>query len=165
MTTSDIAVDPEELITRSLNRIWVVDGVIGPTAFDWSDNETYLSVNREAVDSYKTDLVNFVSNHSSYAFDKGGIRGVLVAEMNVGNVNNIRFLRDEHQLSVELPVYVRSSRVKSHAGIFAKSDEKNLNRNLSLIIKPTELGISASAILQELRLKLVNISTLKHIAL
>lgn len=165
MTDKEVLVDGKEFITRSLNTNWVVDGIIGPTAFDWSKDETYLSVNRKSVDTYKADLTDFANSHQSFLFDNNGKHEVLAAEMKVGNVNNIRFKKDNNQLSVELPVIVRDKHYKSHAGIFAKSDGKNLNRNLSSVVEPAELGVSANAILQELRLKLRNISTLKHVAL
>lgn len=165
MTTSEISVDDKEFITRSLNKEWIEDGLIGVTAFNWKERETYLSVNRESIETYTADLTSFVKSHPDYAYDVDGKHEVRVAEMSVEKVNKISFEEGSNQLIVKVSVYIRDKNCKSHAGIFAKSNGKNLNKNLSSLIEPIELGVSADSVLLELRTKLRDISTLKEVQL
>ena len=52
MITSSVIGDNEKVV-RILHRDWVVDGVVMINAFTLRQNETYLSVNRPAIESYE----------------------------------------------------------------------------------------------------------------
>ena len=50
-----------EAIVRIIRQEWLVDGVLQQSAFTLKPQETYLSVNRPAVDTYDADVQSFVS--------------------------------------------------------------------------------------------------------
>lgn len=166
MLNQDNVIESNEFITRSLiSGKWVVDNLISPTAFDWQEGETYLSVNREIIGTYIDDLRDFVKRHPVYAYNSNGKQSVMVARMSVANVDTIHFSEKGIELSAEVSVSPRDKNYKSHAGIFAKSNGKNINKDRTAIIEPRELGVSADIILQRLRMELVRISSLKEVLL
>ena len=66
----DIQVSSEENVARILSKEWFVRGKLTSTAFALEQGESYLSVNRTAIDTYDSDVASFVKNHNSYAFDE-----------------------------------------------------------------------------------------------
>ena len=65
MTGSLNLIDQKEEIARILHREWVVDGRLQLNAFALRPGESYLSVNRLAVESSSSDIHDFISHHSA----------------------------------------------------------------------------------------------------
>ncbi len=55
----DIVTNKEKIV-RILHNDWVVDGKIQVNAFSMRQNETYVSVNRPAIQSFTDDVSEFV---------------------------------------------------------------------------------------------------------
>ena len=151
----------EEDVARLLHRTWLIDGQLQSTAFALNEGETYLSVNRTSIESYNQDVNDFLSNHQQYktADDSEGYRRAL---LNVGAIRgmNISFEQEIATLSVE--VEPRDSHYKSHAGIFIRVDGNNLKGGMPEEIKIAEdQVVSASSILQKVRMSLLRLSKLE----
>ena len=56
---------------RILHPEWIEDGVLLHEAFMLNIGETYLSVNRPAVESFTEDVAGFLDRHSDYFFTEG----------------------------------------------------------------------------------------------
>ena len=90
-----------EAIVRIIRQEWLVDGVLQQSAFTLKPQETYLSVNRPAVDTYDADVQSFVSSHASFQFDNG--KKYRCASMQVSGVRSIKVLDERNQpLAVEV---------------------------------------------------------------
>ena len=59
-------IDSEENVARLLCSEWVDNGDISVDAFALAPNETYLSVNRPAVDTFRSDVEKIVSSHQGF---------------------------------------------------------------------------------------------------
>lgn len=158
-------ISASEQIVRLLHRDWIVEGVLQATAFTLQNGETYLSVNRPAVDSFQMDVYDFLKKHPSYKItDDGNL--YQRAEMVVGAVCNIcpRFEKQLATLTVE--VEPRDVHVLSHAGIFIRVEGKNLRGGQQTMFKvDEEKTVSSDAILQKVRLQLLHLSELKQVCL
>ena len=53
-------VPSEEDVVRLVSSEWMVRGVLQPVAFTLNYGESYLSVNRPAVDTFKEDVSAFL---------------------------------------------------------------------------------------------------------
>ncbi len=154
----------QEMVTRSLVNAWVEEGFIGPPAFDLRDKETYLSVNRPVIATYKEDLKDFSDkNHHPEFRYKDNPPKVRVAELNVGEVRRIDFEKENTKLDVDVSIVPKASHYKSHAGIHTKSNGVSLYPHREVKIEPEELGVSVDSVLQRLRIQLVNLAVLKEV--
>ncbi len=55
-----------EDVVRLLSSNWIIKGELQHTAFMLNPGETYLSVNRPAIESFCKDVAAFLSKHSDY---------------------------------------------------------------------------------------------------
>jgi hypothetical protein len=65
------SVDDKETVVRILHKEWVVDGQLQITAFGLRQGESYISVNRPAIDTFLSDVSDFVSKHADYKSHAG----------------------------------------------------------------------------------------------
>ena len=68
---------------------------------------------------------------------------------------------------IDVEVEPRDSHTKSHAGIFTRFQNKNIKRGQTLTVDTLAEGVSADTILLEVRMDLVDISSIEecHLAL
>ena len=136
MNQTDI-VASEENVARLLNRVWVEKGIVLIDAFALKPNETYLSVNRPMIPSYKSDVANFLSKHASYKISDDS-EFYQRAVLNVGEVRDIKVSFAEKILDVKVEVAPRNIHTKSHAGIFVCADNEYVKTN-----KKNSLGVNS----------------------
>jgi hypothetical protein len=86
--SSILSVSGDEKVVRILHRDWVIDGKIQINAFALRQNETYISVNRPAIESYVNDVSDFVTNHKAYCVSDDS-QSVRLAGLNVGDIRTI----------------------------------------------------------------------------
>ncbi len=150
-----------ENVARLLSKEWFVKGVLHHTAFKLANGETYLSVNRPAIDSYTEDVESFVHSHSSFQF-QGETSYYKRAVLNVGNIRGIDIEVGESKMKVDVEVEPRDSHTKSHAGIFSRIQNKNLKNGQFMKVGPTSEEISTDTILLEVRNELLSISSVEE---
>ena len=61
-----VTISSEENVARLVSAEWMQEGVLQPVAFTLDEGESYLSVNRTAVDSYDADVLSFIETHPIY---------------------------------------------------------------------------------------------------
>ena len=66
------SVENSEIVVRILHREWVVDGQLQITAFALRQGESYVSVNRPAIETFSSDVSDFVSKHADYKVNDEG---------------------------------------------------------------------------------------------
>ena len=156
-------IDNNETVVRILHKEWVVDGQLQITAFALRQGESYISVNRPAVDTFLSDVTDFVSKHADYKISDEGSLAYRQASLGVSAVRNIKV--DLGQLSADVSVEVepRDAHYKSHAGIFTRYDDKNIKGGQETIQDQNECLMPVRAILQKVQHQLLALSTLeKH---
>ena len=149
-----------EIISRVIRQEWLVDGVLQQTAYTLNPNETYLSVNRPAIDTYEADVLAFVVSHDDFQFDNG--KKFHCAVMPVSGVRGIKVMdENDTPLAIEVEVEPRDVHTKSHAGIFVRSDAQNIIPGRSLMGTSIQEAVSVDMILQDVRWELLVLSTLE----
>ena len=149
-----------EIISRVIRQEWLVDGVLQQTAYTLNPNETYLSVNRPAIDTYEADVLAFVVSHDDFQFDNG--KKFHCAVMPVSGVRGIKVMdENDTPLAIEVEVEPRDVHTKSHAGIFVRSDAQNIIPGRSLMGTSIQEAVSVDIILQDVRWELLALSTLE----
>lgn len=156
----DIVTNKEKIV-RILHNDWVVDGKIQVNAFSMRQNETYVSVNRPAIQSFTDDVSDFVCKHLDYLFTDTPIT-CRQAAMITGEVRNIVIELGGRTANVSIEVEPRGNNYLSHAGIFTRYGDKNI-KGSSQTDFPIGEGkhMPASAILQKVQLRLLQLSTLE----
>lgn len=149
-----------ESVARILRNAWVIDGNIQHTAFLLRRGETYISVNRPAIQSYDSDVKGFVTSHPDFYADQRHDKYIR-AMLNVGEIRAMRIDYAGITLNVNVEVEPRDIFTKSHAGIFTRHQNKNIKNGDTLYIKSLDTDVSADEILLEVRSNLVDISTLE----
>ena len=150
-----------ESIVRIIRQEWLVDGVLQQSAFTLRPKETYLSVNRPAVDTYDADVQSFVSSHASFQFDNG--KKYRCASMQVSGVRSIKVFDESNQpLAIDVEVEPRNIHTKSHAGIFTRFQNKNIKKGQLLKAGPTAEEVSGDTILLEVRKELKSLSSVEE---
>ena len=154
-------IDNNETVVRILHKEWVVDGQLQITAFALRQGESYISVNRPAVDTFLSDVTDFVSKHADYKISDEGSLAYRQASLGVSAVRNIKV--DLGQLSADVSVEVepRDAHYKSHAGIFTRYDDKNIKGGQETIQDQNECLMPVRAILQKVQHQLLALSTLE----
>ena len=153
-----LEVDNNEVIARILHRCWIVDGVLQTNAFALNEGETYISVNRMSVDSFDSDICVFVGSHPLYRISDTDEK-YSRAEMNVADVRALTVALGGKSINVSIEVEPRDAHYKSHAGIFARIDGKNIKGGQNTEYQIDEnLTVSTDAIHQKLRVQLVKLS-------
>ena len=157
MIAQDV-INSEENVVRILSKGWVVNGTLQHTAFMLRDGETYISVNRPAVDSYVSDVASFVKGHKSFITTQGNIISYQRAILNVGDIRNIVIKIEDQTLAVDVEVEPRDVFTKSHAGIFTRFNNNNVKTGSTLAVSQ-EKNLSADVVLLKVRLALVRLSS------
>ena len=152
-------ISSEENAARLISSEWMQEGILQPVAFTLDENESYLSVNRPAVETYDADVASFVKAHPLY-----GVNGLAYfrALLNVGDVRKIKAQVGETTLSAEVEVEPRDSHTKSHAGIFVRYQNKNVKRGQMIKISHVSEEMSSDTILLEVRTQLLELATLEE---
>ena len=158
-------VDSNEQVVRLIHRMWMIDGELQLNAFTLNDGETYLSVNRPTIESYEQDVNDFLTKHIQYTLsENNGIypRAVLT----VKEIHNLGVRLEKETASLSVEVEPRDSHYKSHAGIFTRIDGRNIkggsNQNITTVDNQV---VSASAILQRVRMNLLRLSKVEVCAI
>ena len=120
------SVDNNETVVRILHKDWVVDGQLQITAFALRQGESYISVNRPAIDAFQSDVSDFLSKHSDYKVSDEGSLTYRQAGLDVFSVRNIKVELGQLSADVSVEVEPRDTHYKSHAGIFTRYDDKNI---------------------------------------
>ena len=113
----------KEEIVCILHREWIVDNTLHINAFALRCGETYLSVNRKSVKTFRDDIQDFVGSHPCYAFP-GNTSACRIACMNTGEVRDIRVVLGDKVMDVSVEVEPRNTNCQSHAGIFTRYEGK-----------------------------------------
>lgn len=155
-------IDSKESIARLLNQEWIVSGVLQQTAFQLRPGETYLSVNRTSIETYNSDVAEFIDEHPNFKTGSD-CNTYCRALMNVGEVRGMELSFKGNTLNVNVEVEPRATHTKSHAGIFARFQGKNLKggQNFLTDAKYNE-PISVPDILQKMRWRLLSLSKMEE---
>lgn len=156
---SNQLISDSESVVRILHPEWIEDGVLLHEAFMQDMGETYLSVNRSVVESFNEDVANFLSKHDDYTFNGNSYKR---ATLNVGDIRSIAVALDGIAAKIDVEVEPRDSHTKSHAGIFTRFQNKNIKRGQTLTGGTLAEGVSADTILLEVRMDLVDISSIEE---
>ncbi|MBR4326299.1 MAG: hypothetical protein IKP73_12310 [Bacteroidales bacterium] len=155
--TLDIIQDSEK-VARLIDNEWVVNGKLQLSAFALRPKETYISVNRLTIPSYKEDVYSFVNQHPSFLLANNSYQRALML------VNDIRHIVIEIEgeiLGVDVVVEARAKNIRSHAGIFVRYGGQNVKNDTRIIIQKQQLGVSSDDILLDVRMSLLKIATLE----
>ena len=124
-TDSSTFVDNNEQVARILHQEWVVDGEMQANAFALTVGETYLSVNRLSVNTFYSDVRDFVSKHPAYRASEK-FDSCYLATLNVGEIRSMEVSFREKVANLTVEVEPRDVHYKSHAGIFTRIEGKNI---------------------------------------
>lgn len=153
-------VDDNEKIARIVSKEWIVDGELQQTAFVLKPRETYLSVNRLSVHSYAEDVANFVSNHPKFLFEENSYQRALLSVSAVRAIDV--FDEAGEKLDINVEVEAREAHVKSHAGIFVRSDSTNIIPERMLPDEMISKDVSVNTVLQDIRWGLLELAELQE---
>ena len=156
------SVDNNETIVRILHKDWVVDGLLQITAFALRQGESYISVNRPSIDTFPSDVSDFVSKHADYKVSDESSLTYQQASLDVSAVRNIKVELDQLSAEVSVEVEPRDAHYKSHAGIFTRYDEKNIKGGQETIQDKNDSLMPVRAILQKVQHQLLTLSTLEQ---
>lgn len=148
-----------ETVARILHRNWVVDNRLQLGAFALRKNETYISVNRPIIESFKSDVLSFVESHPDYQYDEGSCR---YAMLGVKDIREIKVTFEGETLNVDIEVEPRSMHTASHAGIFTRIGSTNIKIGGTVPKEALPLGMSADDVLMEVGWSLIEISTIQE---
>lgn len=116
-TLENSIISSSENVARILSSDWVVGGEIQHTAFMLKTNETYISVNRPAIETFNNDVAAFISSHPCFCVPDTNDT-YQSAILNVGDIRNINVEHDGKTIDINVEVEPRDVHTKSHAGIF-----------------------------------------------
>ena len=160
MEISQKLIQNEEKVARILHHSWIVNNRLQLGAFALRPKETYISVNRPAVESFKSDIRSFVDTHPAYLHNDCSCR---CAMLNVLDIREIAIEMDGVPLNVDVEVEPRDAHIASHAGIFTRIGKTNIKKGGTIPNKALPLGVSADDILMEVGWSLIAISTIQDI--
>ena len=156
-----VSIDLEENVARLLCNEWVDDGYISVDAFALAPKETYLSVNRPAVDTFNDDVKKFVTIHQDFVEVKDDELTFCAAMMNVGDIKAIAVEKDGRLLDVDVEIESRDAHTKSHAGIFVRSGGVNIVKGRNIKSISALRGVSSDDILMEVQWSLKDTASLE----
>ena len=156
----NVMVDSSEQVARILSKEWFVDNQLMNIAFTLLEGETYISVNRPAIDSYDSDVAAFVAKHDKFLFESDTYKRAMLS---VAKVRDIKVDAFGEPLNINVEVEPRDSHTKSHAGIFTRYVNKNVKRGDTL--PHLDKDISADDVLIKVRSQLLNMSTVEQMTL
>ena len=160
--TATPSVDNNETVVRILHKDWVVDGQIQITAFALRQGESYISVNRPSIDTFSSDVSDFVSKHADYKVCDEGSLTYRQAGLDVSAVRNIKVELGQLSADVSVEVEPRDAHYKSHAGIFTRYDEKNIKGGQESIQDKNDCLMPVRAILQKVQHQLLAFAILEQ---
>jgi len=158
--TDSTTVDSSEKVARILSREWFVDGQLMNIAYTLLEGETYISVNRPVINTYDSDVADFVAKHDKYLF---GTEKYKRAMLCVSDIRAIKIDAFGEPLKINVEVEPRDSHTKSHAGIFTRYENKNVKRDDTL--NHLDKEISADDVLIKVRTQLLKMSTVEQMTL
>ena len=156
------SVDNNETVVRILHKDWVVDGQLQITAFALRQGESYISVNRPSIDTFPSDVSDFVSKHADYKISDDGSLAYRQAGLDVSAVRNIKVELGQLSADVSVEVEPRDAHYKSHAGIFTRYDEKNIKGGQESIQDKNDCLMPVRAILQKVQHQLLAFAILEQ---
>ena len=156
------SVDNNETVVRILHKEWVVDGQLQVTAFALRQGESYISVNRPSIDTFTSDVSDFVSKHADYKVSDEGSLTYRQASLDVSAVRNIKGELGQLSADVSVEVEPRDAHYKSHAGIFTRYNEKIIKGGQESIQDKNDCLMPVRAILQKVQHQLLALSTLEQ---
>ena len=159
MNSTLTSISNGETVARILHRNWVVDNRLQLGAFALRKNETYISVNRPIIESFKSDVLSFVESHPDYQYDEGSCR---CAMLGVKDIREIKVTFEGETLNVDIEVEPRSMHTASHAGIFTRIGSTNIKIGGTVPKEALPLGMSADDVLMEVGWSLIEISTIQE---
>lgn len=150
----------KEDIVRILFRDWVIDDRLQLNAFALRPGESYLSVNRLAVESSFSDIHDFVNHHPDYMIP-GETGKCHLAVIRVRDIHDLSISYMEWIASLTVEVEPRSAHYKSHAGIFTRVRGRNLKRGQQLeLLANNGQKVSYGEIELKVQLNLVRLAQL-----
>lgn len=149
-----------ENVARILSRDWFEDGFLLHTAFALKQGETYISVNRPAIDSYNKDVMNFVKEHPKFAFGENRDQ-YSCALLNVGDIRGVQIVLDDKVMDIDVEIESRAARTLSHAGIFTKHSGQIIKVGGIVMFAPTEKEVPADDILLKVRNTLLKMASVE----
>ncbi len=165
MTDRSEYIERSEDVVRLVNSKYVLDDVVSVEAFATSIGETYLSVNRQLVESFREDIKSFVKTHNDFILRNNASLSCYGAKMKVGEVCDISVVHGSEKLDVSVEVEPRAAHTKSHAGIFVRSNNNNVVRGRQLTSLSIPHGVSTDSILMEVQWRLHDIAKLEILKL
>ena len=147
----DSKVDNAEDVARAIFFPVMVDasGKVTKAAFYLRHNESYFSVARMSVDSWKKDILAIPQNEEH--------KLIGYAKMNVGAIRGLDLSFFGKQISLDVKSY-SSQRNESHAGIVVTYDNATLKGDKVRILKPIPEGTPASMILLKIQNQLAKLA-------
>ena len=109
--SSASTINGNEKVVRILHRDWVVDNELQINAFALRQNETYISVNRPSIESYVSDVSDFVKN-LKWLFDE--------CSVDYDNVV-ITYVGKEKRDTTATPIIISDSPKRQYYSILQKS--------------------------------------------
>ena len=152
-------VDDSEQVARIVSKEWMIEGVLMPQAFEFAPRETYLSVNRPCVDTYKEDVSQFVMRHPQYLSEDGV--SCSCAMLSVADVRATKVIYEDEVLLIGVEVEPRSAHTPSHAGIFVRSNGRNVVAGRQMPGQRVPEGVSAEIVLQYVQWELYALAHLQ----
>ncbi len=147
-----------ESVVRILHPDWIEDGILLHEAFLLNVGETYLSVNRPAVETFSEDVTSFLSKHVNYRYNENKYQR---ATLSVGDIRRIDVSLDGVDAKTDVEVEPRDAHTKSHAGIFTRFQNKNIKRGQTIKDSILSEAVSADTILLEVCMNLIAISSVE----
>lgn len=152
-------ISSEENVARLISSEWILGGVLQPVAFTLDEGESYLSVNRPAIESYDADVASFIISHPLYGVNGDSYYRAL---LHVGDIRQVKAQVGETSLFAEVEVEPRNYHTKSHAGIFVRYQNMNVKRGKILNLGHTSEEVSSDTILLEIRTQLLDLALLEE---
>lgn len=154
------SISPKEDVVRLINNAWVDNGELLYAAFTFAPKETYLSVNRPNVETYNSDVRDFIINHIAFQIEECPLE-YRRALMHVGEIDKIKISVDGDELAVRVEVEPRTAHIKSHAGIFVRAGEQNIVSGRLVAPGVLPAGVSTDHVLQKIAWKLKELAELQ----
>ena len=149
----------EESVVRILRKDWFVNGKLLHVAFALRRGETYISVNRPAIEKFNSDVADFVAQHPDFVFSEASY-SYYAAKLNAGDIRDIKVGLGDRTANIEVEVEPRGEHVKSHAGIFTRYEGRNLKSDGAIQIM--QENVSADDILLKVRQKLLQMPVVEY---
>ena len=156
------SIDNNETVVRILHKEWVVDGQLQITAFALRRGESYISVNRPAINTFLSDVSDFISKHVDYKVSDEGSLAYRQAGFGVFALRNIKVELGQLSADVSVEVEPRDAHYKSHAGVFTRYDDKIIKGGQKSVQDKCNSLMPVRAILQKVQHQLMALAILER---